>query len=49
MDFEEIWNDRLKNGGYNYWIHEDLYDEMCNDEIGLFYEIEEFDRHKFLD
>ena len=49
MDLEEMWNDRSKEGGYDYWIYEDLYDGMCNDEIGLFYDIEEFDRHKFLD
>ena len=45
VDLEEMWNDRLKEGGYDYWIYEGLYDEMCNDEIGLFYDIEEFDRN----
>ena len=49
MDLDEMWNDTLKEGGYDYWIYEDLYDEMCNDEKGLCYDIEEFDRHKFLD
>ena len=42
-------NNRLKEGGYDYGIYKDLYDEMCNDGIGLFYDIEEFDRYKFLD
>ena len=27
MDLEDMWNDRLKDGGYDYWIYEDLYDE----------------------
>ena len=45
MDLEEMWNNKDKEGGYNYWIYEDLYDEMCNDEKGLFYEIEEFERY----
>ena len=49
MDLEEMWNDKDKEGGYKYWVYEDLYDEMCNDEIGLFYDIEEIDRYKFLD
>ena len=39
MDLEEMWNDRLKEGGINYWIYEDLHDEG-----GIYYDIEEFDR-----
>ena len=39
-----MWTNRFKEGGYDYWIYEDLYDEG-----GILYVIEDFDRHKFLD
>ena len=43
MDLEEMWNDRSKEGGYDYWFYEDLYDEG-----GIIHDIEEIDRYKFL-
>ena len=47
MDPLEMERDKDKDGGVNWWIYE-LYDEGCADELGLFYDIEEIDRHKFL-
>ena len=47
MDLLEMWNDSGKDGGFDWWIYE-LYDEGCTDELGLFFDIEEIDRHKFL-
>ena len=43
MDLEEMWNNRLKEGGYDYWIYEDLYDAG-----GMLYDIEKIDRYAFL-
>ena len=55
MDFFEMWKDRDKkheNGysllGFNKLVY-DTYDQFCTDEIGIFYEIEEFERYKFLE
>ena len=46
MDFNEMWNDKDKEDGFDWWIYE-LYDEACTDELRLFYDIEVFDRHNF--